>query len=203
VKRFESLAEAMDSDAMPLPTFDVEAYLATFPHDRVAGLASSSVRPGQRFDLRGTSGTPLDTFFGFEGFDLRDGSGVWMTDTRAAIATVVRATPGEQLALTFSFSPTDQGALADSLSLRAQANGSPVKVVRWTTGGRVEVTVTFTATAADTPVQLDLELVDGGPAKRRSARDARRIARNMLPTRIASPYRGGVLSWVRISSVPR
>lgn len=203
VKRFESLTEAMDSDPMPLPTFDVEAYLATFPHDRVAGLASSSVRPGQRFDLRASSGMDLGTFFGFEGFDRRDGNGLWMTATRAALATVVRAQPGDQLAVTFSFTPTDQGALADSLSLRAQANGSPVKVVRWETGGRVEVSLTFTATAVDTPVQLDLELVDGGPASRRGQRGARRIARSALPSRVASPYRGGVLSWVRVSSVPR
>lgn len=204
VKRFESLAEAMASEPMPLPTFDVEAYLATFPHDRVGGLASSSVRPGQRFDLRSSSGLPIDTFFGTEGFDLRDSNGLWMTSNRAAIATVVRAQPGEQLAVTLAFTPTDRAALADGFSLRAQANGSPVKVVRWRAGGggRAEVTLSFTATAADTPVRIDLELDDAGPAKRRAPRDAKRLARKALPDAIAPAYRGGLLAWLRIASVP-
>ena len=195
VKRFESLAEAMDSEAMPLPTFDVEAYLATFPHDRVAGLASSSVRPGQRFDLRSSSGLPLDTFFGFEGFDVRDNSGVWMTATRAAIATVVRATPGEQLALTFAFTPTDRGALADSLSLRAQVNGSPVKVARWNTGGRVELSLTFTAAAADTPAAARPRAARRRPgeAPQLPRRPTHRAERAAVADRVAVPRRDAVV----------
>ncbi|MFC6239558.1 polysaccharide pyruvyl transferase family protein [Longivirga aurantiaca] len=205
VKRFESLEDAMASEPMPLPTFDIEGYLSTFPHDQVARLASTSVSPGQRFDLRNWTGLRLNTFFALEGFDLRDSSGVWMTSTRAAIGTVVRAEPGDQVAITLAFTPTDRRALADSLSLRAQANGGPVQVVRWRSGGtgRVEVTLAFTATAKDTPVQLDLELEDGGPVSRRGPRDARRLARKVLPSAIAPAYRGGLLSWVRVSSVPR
>lgn len=205
VKRFESLAEAMASDPMPLPTFDIEAYLATFPHDRIASLSTTSVRPGQRFDLRNSSGFPIDTFFGTEGFDLRDGNGLWMTSMRAALTTVVRAQPGEQLGVTLAFTPGDRQALADGLSLRAQANGGPVKVVSWSKGGsgRAEVSLTFTATGEDTPLRVDLELVDEGPVKRRAPRDAKRLVRKALPSSVAPAYRGGLVQWLRVASVPR
>ena len=39
VKSFDSLHEAMKTPALPTPTFDVHAYLATFPHDRMRSLS--------------------------------------------------------------------------------------------------------------------------------------------------------------------
>lgn len=204
VKRFESLEEAMASEPMPLPTFDIEAYLATFPHDRVADLSSSTVRPGQRFDFRNWDALRLGTVFSTQGFGRRDRSGIWMTSRRAAISTVVRARPGERLAVTFAFSPGDRRALADLESLQAQANGGPVKVARWKKGGggRVEVTLEFTATSENTTLQLDLGLRDNAKVSRRGMREAKRVARRVLPARVAPPYRGGLLAWLRVSSLP-
>jgi len=51
-------------------------------------------------------------------------------------------------------------------------------------------------------VRLDLELDDAGPAKRRAPRDAKRLVRQALPSKVAPPYRGGLLAWLRIASVP-
>lgn len=220
VKRFESLEDAMRSDPMPLPDFDVEAYLATFPHDAVPRLASPSIKPGQRFDFKDWRTLGLQRRFSLVGFDAPEQGGVWMTSTRAAISTVVSATPGENLEVTLAFTRVNPRTLPGPRHLRAQANGGPIQLVTWrqTGGDRVEVTLGFTAEAAETALRIDLGLdYDGqsttgkgyssnGDSQRFSVSDAKRLVRLLLPGRagaIVAPAYRGQLSGLRVVSRTR
>lgn len=215
IKRFATLEEAMASDPMPLPAFDIPAYLATFPHDAVARLASPAIVPGQRFDFRDWATHGLDRYFGIAGIGIRDRSGVWMTSTRASLTTTVRATPGEHLEVTIAFTPASTSLLPGQQTLRAQANGGPVQEVTWRRGGkdRAEITLGFVALAAETTVEIDLELAGGMPganaaalvpgakgAAREAARYVKRVLTGGSVKSGVALARGGLVSSLRVSS---
>lgn len=212
VKRFTSLEEAMASDPMPLPEFDIDGYLETFPHDALERLATRAVRPGQRFDFKEWSGQRLDRSFSLSGFAARD-RGVWMTSLRGAVSGVVRATPGEELEVTFAFAPVKQKSQRLPVTLLAQANGGPVQAVRWSEDGadRVELTLRFTALAEETPLRIDLVMERPDQPShafrlsRSGARDtARYLKRAVTRSRVGGPpARFGQLLALRVASRAR
>lgn len=219
VKRFESLEEAMASDPMPLPEFDIDAYLETFPHDTIPRLSTQAIKPGQRFEFRDWAGLKLGRYFALSGFGVRDQSGAWMTSSRAAVSTTVLASPGEELEVTIAFTPAGTNTLPGPQTLRAQANGGPLQEVSWRQDGkgRAEVTFAFTADAPETALQIDFGLLHHGhssgggqggsspkPAEKRlTLYNAARIAKRVL-NREASPVaalqtRSGLLSSLRVA----
>ena len=219
VKRFESLDEAMRSDPMPLPEFDIDAYLETFPHDAVPRLSTQAIRPGQRFEFRDWSRYGLDRNFALSGFRIRDNAGVWMTSQRAALAMTVLATPGERIEVTLSLTPANTSAIPGQQGIRAQANGGPVEEVVWRPDGRgrVDVTLSFTAEAHETPLQIDLELDHPGQPSASVAQaaessflsvpNAKRILKRVLLRSSAAVglplVRAALLSSLRVSSGTR
>ncbi|MFH8252161.1 polysaccharide pyruvyl transferase family protein [Microbacterium sp. B2969] len=221
IKRFESLEEAMASDPMPLPRFDIDAYLETFPHDSIPRLSVRAVTPGHGFDFKNWDRQHLSRYFGLAGFGVRDERGIWMTSRRAAITTTVRTTPGEAFEATLTFAPTNPGTLPEPQTLRAQANGGPIQVVRWRRAGadRVEVTLEFSAHSTETALQIDLEArhlvrhpaaqssILGRAATRLGAADTSALLGRTLSRGGEAlgthAYRGGVLSGLRIASLGR
>lgn len=218
VKRFESLEEAMASDPMPLPTFDIEAYLQTFPHDAIERLAARALKPGQKVEFREWAPQKLGRYISLTGIGIRDRSGVWMTSNRSALTTTVLATPGEELEVTVSFAPANTSLLPGEQTLRAQANGGPVSEVTWRRGGkdRVEVTLGFTADAPETTLQIDLALeyhgnASGAPAAKSngaggklSLRNTARAVKRVLvrgSVAVGTPLlRAGLLTSLRVAS---
>ncbi|GAA2986441.1 putative GH43/DUF377 family glycosyl hydrolase [Microbacterium terrae] len=204
VKRFESLEEAMASEPMPLPEFDIEAYLATFPHDAVPRLTTATVAPGQRFEFKDWGALRLGRFFSAAGFDARDRGGIWMTAKKAALRMTVRATPGEQLEVTFGVTPSGAGPLAGGQVLRMSANGGPVEVIRWRKGGRgqARVTLGFTAESAETVLQVDLTVDHLARSPRLASRGRLgRLAADVASAARILPRRGSVLTFVSIASL--
>ncbi len=158
VKRFESLDEAMRSDPMELPEFDIEGYLQTFPHDTVERLSAVGIRPGQRFEFKDWKTRRLQRYFALSGFRPSDRGGVWMTSPRGAIGANVLAQPGEALEVTVTFTRVHPHKSTAARHLRAQANGGPLQLVSWRRvgGDRVEVSLAFTAQSHETALQIDL-----------------------------------------------
>ncbi|MEI2269327.1 polysaccharide pyruvyl transferase family protein [Microbacterium sp. No. 7] len=212
VKRFESIDDAMRADPMPLPTFDIEAYLATFPHDAVDRLTSDMIRPGQRFPFTQWGLHHFARNFQLAGFGIRDQQGVWMTEPRAALSGELEGAPGDVFGVTITFAPGDPTLFANSQSLRVQANDGPAQVVRWRPGGRDPVEVTFQVTARSTNPLLQLDFgVTPSPATtnitlvdKLARRDPTGLLRKMIPAApLGKKPRYGVIKAVRVSSLTR
>lgn len=160
VKCFTRLEDALRADPMPLPKFDFDAYLATFPHAEVADLANQTV--GMAVDSTVALGTleppERDEVLTAANFDRSDSGGLWLTAKRGLLRTYLRgATPGQRYRIEVLVHPFNPKELAQPQRLMVRANGASAQTADWSAGSRAPVLFELDVEGEEGLTPLDLE----------------------------------------------
>jgi predicted GH43/DUF377 family glycosyl hydrolase len=159
VRSFDTLEEAMARPALPLPEFDVDAYLATFPHDRMADLS--------RYGIASDTDAAMGTLTPEESATIVDyDPGTWIPTVRGLSAPAAKAALRLPIARkdwsggVVSLSIGRDGEDADRpLEASLRIAGKPFARLNWQAGATQPHAITFHAPATMEGRQIDVEVV--------------------------------------------
>ena len=160
VVRCTSLEEALLAEPMPLPKFDFDAYLHSFPHAEVAtlGLQSVGIAVGQAVKLGGMEAEARDEILSAANFERNDATGLWLTARAGLIRTYVRgAAEGERYSIELHVMPFNPKELPVPQQLAVRVNGGPAVTVDWAAGSRATLKVDLEIVGEGGTTPLDIE----------------------------------------------
>lgn len=131
IRAHDDLLSAFKQQAPALPRFDHEAYLATFPHDRMLDVAYSGLDIGDKYRLSALRPTEIDAFSELEWdlFDLGQ-EGLIVKSSSANLRLQFNQELMEPGVLKISFSCTDP-ILTNKLRLQITAGGEKTTTLEW------------------------------------------------------------------------
>ena len=161
VRRSETLPEALRAEPMPLPRFDMDAYLATFPLDEVMALGQQSfgIDVGAVVPLGNQPAGVREASVQMAGFDRVDRVGSWLTEPVGHLKTELCGTKaGARYRLRLTLHPFNpvEGPRPQSVALRV--NGGAYRLLGWEPGSKeiVHLDTEVVGVSGSTPLHIEL-----------------------------------------------
>ncbi len=180
VKRFTDLETVFKSEPMPLPTFDIEAYLATFPHAVIDDLLKEAAVANERKGPTPSSAiNPFPAFnvaIGYENFLPPIDGGHWCSGNEAAV-TLSTAKPDSGVGsaeVVLSIVPHNSSLFQRPQRIEVLVNGEQRESVEWDRGDEAERQVRVTVAAPNGTLDARIELRARNARSPRSVRDPER-----------------------------
>ena len=156
VKRFDSLEDALRAEPMPLPKFEFQSYVDSFPTEEVLRLGASGVALGTTVSFPQFEESKHRRHFSFLDLGHEGAEGIWGTAKFSRLRTHVLTPRAGKLVANLLLRPFNHADFLRPQAIGISINGGPVTEIEWTKGETEEVAVSipFAAEAHETPVEI-------------------------------------------------
>ncbi len=156
VKRFDNLEDALRAEPMPLPKFEFQSYVDSFPKEEVLRLGASGVALGTTVSFPQFEDSKHRRHFSFLDLGHGGAEGIWGTAKYSRLRTHVLTPNGGNLVANLQLRPFNHADFLRPQAIAISVNGGPVTEVEWAKGETDEVAVSIPLAAEDieTPVEI-------------------------------------------------
>ncbi|QGP79586.1 polysaccharide pyruvyl transferase family protein [Sphingobium sp. CAP-1] len=156
VKRFESVEDALRAEPMPLPKFDFQSYIDTFPKNEVEPLGEFGIGVGATVSFARFEESKFVRHFSCLDMDHPGAEGLWGTGKYSRVSANVLAREGDELVATIRLRPFNHADFQRPQAIAVSVNGGPTTEMEWGRGETDDVAIElpFTATGRQTPMEI-------------------------------------------------